>query len=156
MDILDIIKSDHDKVLGIFDDMEKMESKTASARDRPFQTLISELTKHMDAEEKVFYPALESKHRDDVLEAIEEHNVARTVSDQMDNAEKDTDTWMAKLKVLKELIEHHIEEEEGKIFDEARKDLSKDRLSDLGREFEDAKAGTMKASRSSARAGKAI
>ena len=134
--ILDIIRRDHEKVLGIIEDLDKSRA-VARERERPFAELKKEITQHMDAEEKVFYPALERNERDDILEAIEEHNVTRTVSDEMDNTPVDSDRWKAKLKVLKELTEHHIEED--KIFKEAGKDLSKDQLEDMGKRFEEAK-----------------
>jgi hemerythrin-like domain-containing protein len=141
MDILGMIRKDHDKFLGIFEDLEKTKA-SAREREQPFAELKKEMTQHMDAEENIFYPALEKKERDDILEAIEEHNVTRTVSEDVDSTPMDSERWKAKLKVLKELTEHHIEEEEDRIFNVARQGLSKGQLEDMGKRFEEAKGMT--------------
>ncbi len=74
-----------------------------------------------------------------MLEGYEEHHVIDLILDEMFTVPEDADQWSAKLKVLHENLEHHIEEEEGEMFKRARKSMSQDMLDDLGRRMRQAK-----------------
>ena len=89
---------------------------------------------HEAIEEEIFYPALKEhpKAKDLVLEAYEEHNVVDMVMAEIDGTPYDDETWGAKLTVMKENVEHHIEEEEGEMFKQARQVFSEDELDELG------------------------
>jgi hypothetical protein len=76
---------------------------------------------------------------DITLEAYEEHNVVKTLLAELDVLPKDDETWEAKLTVLKENVEHHVEEEEGEMFKKARKVLSTEQIEALGARLEAAK-----------------
>jgi hypothetical protein len=93
-------------------------------------------------EEQVFYPALKShpKAKDIVLEGYEEHHVADMVFAELEQTPVGSDIWKAKMKVLREGIEHHIEEEEGEMFKAARAVFDKAELSELGERMEQTKA----------------
>ncbi|MFB3765500.1 MAG: hemerythrin domain-containing protein [Methanotrichaceae archaeon] len=122
MNVIDIIKQDHGKALNALS-----EAKDASKSrdiDQSWANVKKLLCGHMHAEETVVYPVLKEFKKEDILEGIEEHNVAKILIEQMDDAPRN-DVWAAKLKVLTESIEHHIEEEEEKI-------LPADRLSAIG------------------------
>jgi hypothetical protein len=82
----------------------------------------------------VLYPALQShpQARDIVLEGFEEHHVADLIVNELHEVATDDEQWGAKFKVLKENIEHHIQEEEGEMFRAARGIFSRDELRDLG------------------------
>ena len=89
---------------------------------------------HELIEEKVLYPVLKShaEARDIVLEGYQEHHVADIVLKELQRMPPSDERWGAKLKVLKENIEHHIEEEEGEMFKTARAVLSRNQLQELG------------------------
>jgi hemerythrin-like domain-containing protein len=77
-------------------------------------------------EENAFYAVLSSNQdsRQSSLEALEEHHVARIVINEIENSAFESDIWLAKCKVLQDLLEHHIEEEEDEIFELTRKIVS--------------------------------
>ncbi len=141
MDILKLIEEDHKKTMDGLEKLEKTKEGDDAARKKQWSALEQDTLAHMNAEEKVFYPALEDDIEDKILEAIEEHELVRMASEVLDKTATDDERWLAKLKVIKENIEHHIEEEESDIFDTARGKFGKDELNDLGNRFEEAKKG---------------
>ena len=105
------------------------------------RTLKAELTIHERIEEEIFYPALKShpKAKDIVLEGYEEHHVVDEIMGELEATDVTDETWGAKFKVMKENIEHHIEEEEGDMFKQARQVFDDDELEDLGRRMQELK-----------------
>jgi hemerythrin-like domain-containing protein len=93
---------------------------------------------HEAIEEEILYPALKEhpKAKDLVLEAYEEHNVIDMVMSEIDETPFDDETWGAKFTVMKENLEHHIEEEEGEMFDQCRQVFEPEELQELGDEME--------------------
>jgi hemerythrin-like domain-containing protein len=89
-------------------------------------------------EEEVFYPRLrdEQKVRDNVLEGLEEHHVADVILDELLDVPPDSDLWKAKVKVLKENVEHHMDEEEDELLKNAKRVLDRDELNRLGERME--------------------
>jgi len=139
MDVLEIIKEDHQQVLRELDEVKNASTRTTGNRDKPWAAVVRDLLRHMYAEETVFYPALEDKYRGKILEAIEEHKLVRMLMKQMDEMPKDDEVWTAKLKVMTENVMHHIHEEEGPIFRAARDEFGAEQLQDLGRRLKEAK-----------------
>ncbi len=86
--------------------------------------------------------------RDITLEAFEEHKVVKTLLGELESLGKDKEEWTAKFTVLKENIEHHVEEEEGEMFPKARKVLGEEGAETLGTRMEQAK-GDQKAAAAS-------
>ena len=80
-----------------------------------------------------------------MLEGYQEHHVADLIVNELHRLAKDNEQWGAKFKVLKENIEHHIEEEEGNMFKTARAVLSREELQDLGARMAEMKAETRRA-----------
>jgi hemerythrin superfamily protein len=140
MDALELLKQDHVKVKEL---LEKAESAEQSKeRTAIFEKIKTELETHARIEETVFYPAVQKNEelRDMVLESIEEHKQVKTLLREMDSLSKDDEKFEPKLKVLKENVEHHAEEEEeGKMFPKVRKLFSPRELQELGAELEAAK-----------------
>jgi len=134
------LKKDHREVQSIISKLEKT-SEESSKREELFSQLKQELEPHQKAEEHVFYPALEKEDevRKDVLEGIEEHHVAEYVLKEMDKMNKGEEQWSAKLSVLKELVDHHIEEEESKIFHDADEVLDQKQFDQISAKFHDEK-----------------
>ena len=93
-------------------------------------------------------PALEEAEEthDITLEAYEEHNLVKQLLAELESEAKDQEQWTAKFTVLKENVEHHVEEEEGELFPKARKVLGKERSEEIGSEIEQAKRQSKAAS----------
>jgi len=139
---LTLLKSDHDKVKKLLTELESTTERGVKRREELFATIKGELTVHEIIEEEIFYPELKShpKAKDIVLEAVEEHDVVNTLMGQLEDLPVDDETWGPKAKVMKENIEHHIEEEEGEMFSKARQVFDKAELDDLGERMERRKA----------------
>ncbi len=117
-----MLKEDHSKVKELFDKFEET-SGTASKRKIVTQA-IQELKVHATVEEELFYPALRQQMEDEdglLDEADEEHHVAKLLIAELEQMQGDEDHWEAKFKVLAEGVRHHIKEEEGELFPEAKK-----------------------------------
>ena len=96
---------------------------------------------HEAMEEEVLYPALKAhpKAKELTLEAYEEHHVVDLVMEELEATPVTDEQWGAKFTVAKENIEHHIEEEEGDMFKQARDVFDDDELEDLGRRMQELK-----------------
>lgn len=140
LNALDLIKDDHERLKKMF--KRALETEDPGARGDLLQQIRAELVAHERMEEDIFYPALRGaseKAKDIVLEGYEEHHVIDLILDEMFNVPEDTDQWNAKLNVLHENLEHHIEEEEGEMFKRARKAMSDETLQELGRKMRKAR-----------------
>lgn len=136
MDALELMKTDHDRLKDLME--EALDSDEPCERTDLLHQMRTELMGHERMEEDVFYPALRSdaKAKEIVLEGYEEHHVIDMILDELLEVPEDSEQWKAKLKVLKENIEHHIEEEEGEMFKKARKIFDKDALEQLGQKMQ--------------------
>lgn len=141
MNAFSLLKSDHEKVAGILDRLEATTERALKTREDLFAQLKTELDIHAHIEETILYPVLEKaeESRDITLEAYEEHRLVKQLLGELEAAAKDDEQWTAKFTVLKENIEHHVEEEEGEMFKKARKVLSEDEIETLGTRLEEAK-----------------
>jgi iron-sulfur cluster repair protein YtfE (RIC family) len=121
-------------VLKLLDRLDETTDRAVRTREDLFATLRDELTVHEAIEEEIFYPALKEhpRARDIVLEGYEEHHVVDGIIAELARVPFDDETWAAKFSVMKENLEHHIEEEEGDMFAKARRVFDKDELTALG------------------------
>ncbi|HYS09315.1 MAG TPA: hemerythrin domain-containing protein [Myxococcales bacterium] len=135
MDAIELLKSQHREVEALFKKIEKAEGEE---KQEIFEQIADALAVHTTIEEKHFYPATRSARTEDLLqEAVEEHLAAkRTIADLMEMSPGEAQ-FDAKCTVLKEQIEHHVEEEEGELFPKVEKLLKKEELEDLGVVMED-------------------
>jgi hemerythrin-like domain-containing protein len=103
--------------------------------------LKAELDIHAIIEEEILYPVLKDtkEAREITLEAYEEHRLVKQLLAELEAEPKDTEEWTAKFSVLKENIEHHVEEEEGEMFKKARVALSEEEIETLGDRLQKAK-----------------
>ncbi len=147
MNAFELLKKDHKKVSGIFEKLDATTERGVKTREELFTQLKQELDVHTRIEEEILYPVLkEAKETEDLtLEAYEEHHVVKQLLAELDELPKDDETWGAKLTVLKENVEHHVEEEEGELFDGAREVLSREQIEELGTRMEEAKLQQKKA-----------
>ena len=138
MDAITMLKTDHDKVKRLLTELESTTERGVKTREELFATIKGELTIHEIIEEEIFYPALKDhpKAKDIVLEGYEEHHVVDTVMAELEDLPVDDESWGAKAKVMKENVEHHMEEEEGEMFQKARQVFDRDELEALGTRME--------------------
>ncbi len=136
-----MLKKDHEEVKGLLGQLKEAKGNGAKKREELFQKLTEELVPHMKSEESTFYPPLlaAKEAREDAMEGVEEHHVAEMVLKELEKMPKGEDQWGAKMSVFKELVEHHIKEEEGKIFKSAEKALSQDEFEKIMKQFEQEK-----------------
>ena len=141
MNAFTLLKTDHETVAGILASIEETTERAVKGRDELFTRLKRELDLHAKIEEEIFYPALEDadETRDVTLEAYEEHRLVKQLLAELETESKDTEEWTAKFTVLKENIEHHVEEEEGEMFKKARQVLSEEEIEALGNQLQEAK-----------------
>jgi hemerythrin superfamily protein len=149
-DALELIRSDHREVDALFA-VALGEDTPAAQRRGAIPKILQALTVHAEMEEALFYPALRKAggkdERDSVLEANEEHGMVKDMIAKIESIRGRDETLEAKLTVLKELVQHHVKEEEGTIFDEARKALGEERLQQLGEEMQRFKERRMRGGR---------
>ena len=134
MDVFALLKEDHEKVAGMLTAIDETTERAAKGREELFTRLKAELDLHATVEEEIFYPALEDadETRDITLEAYEEHRLVKQLLGELASEPKNTEEWTAKFTVLKENVEHHVEEEEGELFKKARKVLNKEDAEAIG------------------------
>jgi hypothetical protein len=110
-DAIALLKEDHRKVEDLFEQFEK--ARGDGRKEKLALEICKELTIHTIIEEEIFYPALEGKADEDLLkESFVEHDAAKVLIAEIEAGEPSDDFYDAKVKVLKEEIEHHVEEEE--------------------------------------------
>jgi hemerythrin-like domain-containing protein len=134
MDAFNLLKADHQKVAELFD---QLEASNGKAKLQVFEQIKTELELHTHIEEKIFYPALEKPREthDLTLEAYEEHDVVKKLLRQLSRAKSANEEWEAQAKVLRENVEHHVEEEENELFEKAEAALGEEKIEALGEQM---------------------
>ena len=134
MDATKLLKDDHDKVKKMLEELDSTTERGVKTREQLFTKVKQELTVHEAIEEEIFYPALREhpKTKEIALEAYEEHHVVDMVMAEIEGVAFDDERWSAKFMVMKENLEHHIEEEEGEMFKQAKQVFQKEELEELG------------------------
>jgi len=136
MKATDLLKRQHKDVRGLFRQVKK--ASDARGRRSGMNEIAAQLEAHMRIEEEIFYPAVQeigTKKADEIVpEAYEEHHVASLVLGELPSVDPKDERFEAKMTVLEELIEHHVEEEEKELFKLAEK-LGAERLAELGEEM---------------------
>lgn len=147
-DAVKLLEKDHRRFERLMKEGEETTARASRRRRTILGTLAVEIAAHERKEENVLYPALKRHReaRDIVLEGYQEHHVADVLLGELKNLDPTDERWGAKFKVLKESLDHHIEEEEGHMFKTARSVLGRDRLEALGRRMQ-AIRGTRKKTR---------
>jgi hemerythrin superfamily protein len=133
-DAIAMLTADHKKVKALFKQFAKLKKDEAdeSEKREVVQQICEELTVHAGIEEEIFYPAVrEGIEEPDLMdEALVEHAGVKELVAQLRDMSPDDDLYDAKVTVLGEQVDHHVEEEEGEMFPKARK--AKVDLQDLG------------------------
>ena len=141
MDAIQLLKTDHKLVKQLLTELEASTTRAVKKRRDLLQQIELNLKAHTTIEEEIFYPAFKSAGDKEeakmYFEALEEHRAAEDlVLPDLLGTDPASDQFSGRAKVFKELIEHHIEEEEGEMFKDAKKLLSKEELTDLGARME--------------------
>lgn len=136
---MQLLKQDHRTVKELFNEYAKLQAGDRLGREELFRRINEELTIHSEIEERLFYPAVKEVPTDEaqdlVSEAVEEHHIVKTLLEELSELEAGSPPFEAKMKVLRENVLHHAEEEEKEMFPQA-KQLSKEVLETLVIEME--------------------
>jgi hemerythrin superfamily protein len=143
MDAIQLLTADHDEVRGLFEQFRQAHEAEDMDRMKELQKQIfSELETHTRIEEDIFYPAVretdEEELAESVDEGVQEHHVVKVLMREIEEVSGE-DTFVAKMKVLMENVEHHAEEEETDMFPDLRDKMDQAQLEELGAELEAAK-----------------
>jgi hemerythrin-like domain-containing protein len=132
MDAFELLKNDHAKVSSLFDRIEP--ATDATTRRQLFAQLKQELTIHAHIEETILYPVLKAKAetREITEEGYEEHQEVKELLAELEATPPDSEEWSDLITELRENVEHHVEEEEGEMFTQAREVLSEQQINDIG------------------------
>ena len=133
MNAIDLLEQQHREVEELFEELEGAGENAKKTRERLCRELADALAVHAEIEEKLFYPESKQENTEEILrESLEEHlSMKRLLADILEG-EPDDDQFDARIEVLKEQVEHHVEEEEKELFPKVRKALSREELEDLG------------------------
>ncbi|MCF5668319.1 hemerythrin domain-containing protein [Pseudomonas marginalis] len=149
MNAIDLLKADHERVKALLTQLSESTERGVKKRTELLAKLEAEISLHTKLEEEILYPAFRKaggKEQDIMYhEAKEEHRtVDALVLPDLKQTEPSTTEFSGRVKVVKELLEHHIEEEETDMFPQAKKLLGKVLLEELGAEMEAMKAAHKK------------
>ncbi|NLC26183.1 MAG: hypothetical protein GX777_06150 [Fastidiosipila sp.] len=137
MDILEHIKDEHDRFKNL---IKKIETSDASTKKNLFHELYAKIYGHHEAEEHILFPLVkeevDGEDKEVVLEMIEEHSLGSYQFSVLEKTSVDNETWDAKFSVLKEVLEHHMDEEEAEFMPIAREVLSEQQRAEIYEEFE--------------------
>jgi iron-sulfur cluster repair protein YtfE (RIC family) len=123
IDAVALLKQDHDEVKAMFKQYDELGDRAFVAKQKLAEKICLELTKHAMAEEEIFYPAMRAEGEDAedlVDEATVEHASAKELIAQIHGMDPHDDLYDAKVKVLGEYINHHVQEEENEMFPKAK------------------------------------
>jgi hemerythrin-like domain-containing protein len=132
-----MLKADHATLKRLLRELNETTERAVKERERLVAEIEREIKTHAQIEEEVFYPAFkavaEKTEAEDLFyEAAEEHHIVDMVLPSLKSANPKSHEFGAKAKVLLDLIEHHIKEEENEMFAEARQRFSEEQLRELG------------------------
>jgi hemerythrin-like domain-containing protein len=134
MNALTLLTDDHTDMKSLLNKAEDTTERAVKTRAALLHEISARLTAHEQIEEQIFYPALQEhpKAKDIVLEGYQEHHVVDLIMGELKDLDENDETWGPKFAVMKENIQHHIEEEEGEMFTKARAAFSEAELEELG------------------------
>ncbi len=130
-----LLRKDHGTVKELFARFEKQGDRAQETKQNIFSEIQRELETHSTIEEEIFYPAVREGvggTEDLVDESIEEHNVVKSLLRELGGMSAEDEEFDAKMTVLQENVEHHVQEEEGEMFPKVEEQLGQERLQELG------------------------
>jgi hemerythrin superfamily protein len=150
MDAIALLKRDHEEVKQLFRQFEGLTGRAQKSKQKLVMKMIRELAIHSAVEEMLFYPTVRTaalakgtrtgeKAADAVFESLEEHHLVKWTLSELEKMDPSDERYDAKVKVMMESVEHHVEEEEGELFPAVRKLLGEELLEELGERMAKAK-----------------
>ena len=136
--LLMTLREEHMQVKHLLDELKESSDDDKDMREEKFDELMSTIKSHMTAEEEVFYSSLKQERasaEDEVMEAYEEHHMAEEALGELSQMDKSEERWKPLLKVAREMIEHHIAEEQAVLFEHAEKTFSDSQLEEMEQKF---------------------
>ena len=124
-----LLETQHRKVEALFKKLEGGRSEPSAV----LEELANSLAAHMAIEQEIFYPRIKEVQSDLVNESFEEHAVAELALKRLLMTDAEDEAFQARVTTLKELIQHHVEEEEQELFPKVEKALEEEELSRLGK-----------------------
>jgi hemerythrin-like domain-containing protein len=134
-DAIAVLKQDHRDVEQLFKRFEKAGPSAHRTKRQLVAAMIEALSRHAEIEELVFYPAVRSelpRQEANVLEALEEHHLAKVVLAELEDLDPESDRFDAKVSVMIEVVRHHVKEEEGELFPKVRDRIARRELMEMG------------------------
>jgi hypothetical protein len=150
MNAIKLLKEDHNELRGFFQSFKASDSK--KEKHNIFKQIKAKLDVHTHIEETIFYPELINKKEleDITKEGIEEHHVGDVLVREISNLTDDSEKFEPKMEVLIESTEHHLQEEEGKMFPKVEEHFSESELEELGTKMQEEKQTFKKSQSASA------
>lgn len=143
MRIEDQLKKEHNELEEKLKKLIDGDSKTPEQKLSLYKEIRQSLIEHAEAEETALYSRLRKEGDDEISEEIDEskqeHHVARLIIRELDNTQVSSPEWIAKVKVLKEVMEHHNREEEREQLKESRQLFSDEEAQRMLKEFKELK-----------------
>ena len=137
LNLYDMLKQDHKNVKQMLD-------QTITNKDpSQFPKIKKELEVHMTGEEKFFYPKAKKADEKLIQHGIEEHEEAKQLLNELENLKTEDTKWMSKFKELKDAVEHHVQEEETKVFPKTKQSLSDEEEKEAAQNIEQEKSKMM-------------
>jgi hemerythrin-like domain-containing protein len=149
---ISILEDDHERIQELLDQLEQTTERATKTRTELVVQVAAEIRTHAELEELIFYPAYREavKDKEDramYFEAVEEHHVVHLLLPELESTDVSSEEFGAKAMVLKEILEHHIQDEEAHMFPSARKAMAKAELVELGQTMAQRKTELMAAVR---------
>jgi hemerythrin superfamily protein len=144
MNAIELIKQDHETVDGLFQQWEESGPDETARRRDLVRSIVRELSVHAAVEEQILYPAMKDALPDGdrlVKEALDEHQEAKEVLAELDDADPRSPGFEQKVRSLIQDVRHHVQEEETELLPKLENALPLERLEQMGGRLEDAKKG---------------
>jgi hemerythrin superfamily protein len=141
MNAIDLLKKDHRQVQHLFSEFMSAEDEDFARREDLFQQIDKALLAHSDAEEQIFYPAIEKHAPELIREALSEHQAVKQLLLEMLDLEVDDQEFDNRMNTLMQNVQSHVQDEEGPvgILEIARQELNSRELDDMGRRIQQRK-----------------
>jgi hemerythrin-like domain-containing protein len=135
---IDLLERQHREVEALFEKLEDAGDGAKQTKERLCRDLSDQLAVHAELEERIFYPESRQEDTEDLLrESVEEHLSMKRLLAEILEGGTESAQLMARMKVLKEQVEHHVEEEEQELFPRVRRTRSREELEELGERMEE-------------------
>jgi iron-sulfur cluster repair protein YtfE (RIC family) len=140
MDALDILKTDHDRVKSLYEQLKKISGRQEQVL--LFESIRNELQIHTRIEESVFYPAFKNypDFKDIIDQSYEEHRQVRDLLKNAQTQPQGGQDLLNQVETLMSHVEQHVQEEETELFPMVRKIMKRSEREKLGRHLQAAKS----------------